>query len=1654
MILSPGRSFALRPTIEEKVERRLAATLSAGMEEPPPLVALTDTKPFPPPVQTNRAWFGNFELLSYLNRHRAQWRWIRTNVLPEIAARKEKEGRRTIRVFVGGASTGEELARAFHETAAWLQETGRQVASDPNDAEKWQIEVVGLEQHFDVATEGQARLNGDSPFVWKDEERAALSAEQLRDYSVQVVQTLNRYLPASRRNLRIAPGNLVNLVQQRIAGRTDEAQADLVILNMTLLYIQGAHPDILKEVDTAWPEAWIASTYEMKELTDPDLRHAYQRVRAGAPATTYYFGRPLSAKSAGLEESWDQDPESQRILNQYPNRVEVFYGRTDPENGRIHVERVLRIAQLLAESEPDFPPQEARLLKIVTALHDAGRFRRSGVAAMQAILRLRMEKGIFVPFRVRDLADFLGLDWDSRHLLIPRTIALLADRLIAAGESPTAVIREALVSRSIPVPPDFNAEETLKSMLADDEEALAILNQLVLTGEIPFASAADRQVVEAVLRASVWAGLLTTQPAYTNTLLPGVAARAERLSELLELADVTEASMNLSRTEAFYGGMDLAPRDVANLIRSVHRKVAEGAISVASMQKVIGLLNRSHPGHPRFIQVISQSRRIELPNQNWSTRDLDLIERISAGVNFETILRLAQPVQEPDGYVSDNWARSRLVRELTLSGQWTVEQAFSEIVEPFRPSRRLPVPSGLIVPNTPFVVSRPSVSGLPDYRQQLAELSEELILRATDDPARRALTRALVSIFLERFNGSLFADEPSPISALSGHEADQVLYELIRVGTGNPDPLRELKEQENNVAFQLLASAETAIQASPDPLLASIQVGIVGNAQDFATAASRANVGQIAQLEAPIRQAIQQGIGWFTNPAYQQLRDRLSAGPQTILLITDNAGEVVLDLPFIARLLANRHTVILAGRGPAPINDMTADDLRVLLERPEVTDYLQNIPDWRKRLRVISNGSDVTGVDLRRVPVEFIDAWLTADIRIAKGQGNRETLGAVALTRDLFHLLKVKENTQLPEKLPPGSNLILYKPTSSAGLEESPEPPQRPDRFGKDNYRVARIGGSIAHTLRPEDPVFPDVTYERPPPHHGKLPFRKIKPGRSIKLRQIQRYSVPLRYVGCFAVGPLTFRIVPMGADQIIQPPKEESGGVAVEVAPMAKRYLLQVWLNGDWVPLDMVHLEDGVPVTIGREDLPRQIIDPNIQQDLEGVIGIPVDDARYQTVFAGWHMKTIADPEWRIAVSWTENELQKTAYLPRQALSNAVSRGDARVEPRPGWHVANRKFIPKYTQTGHLQIEIMGDEVTFSDLGSSNPTEIEIDRVWAASQGHQIHLSHISLAPDLWDESGESYRASLDDSDAVESAPQEGQEIGSSQAERMVSDLTNRLKNRLIVVEHLTREPVPVNPDRMVQFPFERPFELSFRIQNKQQVTMQFIVQEGQLHVRKSDTDSWRPVGHSYRVEEAIPVPGQEGRVDVPSRVEEGYQVLYAPGTNTVLVLNHSPYQIQVASLSAGLEAPVGLDPELFIRRHPAQAVRLPSSVNAVVVIPSSMPLTFYRPETLAESLNTLIRQQEEVLGAMPIDQLPVPTSRDDVKVPSAIVWDRWLGNLPYASPVPVITTALGEPFPYSLPQMVAIALYGQESAASRVLSAWTFDVEGRHYLAIALSA
>jgi len=209
----------------------------------------------------------------------------------------------------------------------------------------------------------------------------------------------------------------------------------------------------------------------------------------------------------------------------------------------------------------------------------------------------------------------------------------------------------------------------------------------------------------------------------------------------------------------------------------------------------------------------------------------------------------------------------------------------------------------------------------------------------------------------------------------------QWIHRRIRELCCSDDPYRESKERFNCLALQLYPSLEQRVKHSPDPWAAAVRLAIAGNLMDLSVKSGLREDQVRAAIDECLKERVDGDIPRFGD-AVAHARD--------ILYLADNAGEIVFDRLLIEQMPLNKVTV--AVRGAPVINDAT----RLDAEAAGLT----------RIVRVIDNGSDAPGTILNDCSASFRSHFTEADLVVAKGQGNYETLRG--LSKQIYFLLRVK----------------------------------------------------------------------------------------------------------------------------------------------------------------------------------------------------------------------------------------------------------------------------------------------------------------------------------------------------------------------------------------------------------------------------------------------------------------------------------------------------------------------------------------------------------------------------------------------------------------------------------------------------------------------
>jgi uncharacterized protein with ATP-grasp and redox domains len=194
-----------------------------------------------------------------------------------------------------------------------------------------------------------------------------------------------------------------------------------------------------------------------------------------------------------------------------------------------------------------------------------------------------------------------------------------------------------------------------------------------------------------------------------------------------------------------------------------------------------------------------------------------------------------------------------------------------------------------------------------------------------------------------------------------------ILYARLTRMTETPDIFSKVKEHANADVQTLLPGFRETLATSSDPLFDALRLSIIGNYMDVGTPKQYA-WGQAMEEE--------QCAAW-SKAHYPAFKEQL-ATPRSILILGDNAGEIVLDTLLVDELNRLGHQVTYAVRGTPILNDATMEDAVTV--------------GMTQRCEVISSGVDTPGTVLERCTSQFLARMDTADIIISKGQGNFEAL--------------------------------------------------------------------------------------------------------------------------------------------------------------------------------------------------------------------------------------------------------------------------------------------------------------------------------------------------------------------------------------------------------------------------------------------------------------------------------------------------------------------------------------------------------------------------------------------------------------------------------------------------------------------------------------
>jgi len=194
----------------------------------------------------------------------------------------------------------------------------------------------------------------------------------------------------------------------------------------------------------------------------------------------------------------------------------------------------------------------------------------------------------------------------------------------------------------------------------------------------------------------------------------------------------------------------------------------------------------------------------------------------------------------------------------------------------------------------------------------------------------------------------------------------------------------DFKHEATERAKAFIPFVEEMIDKHNDKFYASLKAAVAGNVIDLA-----------AQQQFDLEEEV---VKVFDSPFEiddsEELR-KILQNSKNLLVVGDNAGEHLFDKVMMKCLKENFEdlNIFYAVRGKPIINDITIKDaLEAKID--EVAE-------------IVDSGVDTPGLDLSRASDKMLSVYKQADVVLAKGMGNYESLNGIS-TQPTFFLLKVK----------------------------------------------------------------------------------------------------------------------------------------------------------------------------------------------------------------------------------------------------------------------------------------------------------------------------------------------------------------------------------------------------------------------------------------------------------------------------------------------------------------------------------------------------------------------------------------------------------------------------------------------------------------------
>ncbi|MHA2064379.1 MAG: damage-control phosphatase ARMT1 family protein [Candidatus Thorarchaeota archaeon] len=266
-----------------------------------------------------------------------------------------------------------------------------------------------------------------------------------------------------------------------------------------------------------------------------------------------------------------------------------------------------------------------------------------------------------------------------------------------------------------------------------------------------------------------------------------------------------------------------------------------------------------------------------------------------------------------------------------------------------------------------------------DCAHCLLERAINQVKLATDDPdTQMKVTAAILDFLGKNFNMDAV---PSHI----GTDRDLLVQEM----TGR-DPYEELKRISNSMVLDILPELRQLMEESSDSksrFRRATLIAAAANAIEFDVTGHDFDLDELRNIIERVESDL----------AIDEVDEflKLSKSAKEVLYLMDNAGEVVLDMILIEELKRLGLNVVAVVKGGPILNDAT------MIDAKEVG--LDECAD-----QVIHTGAAAIGVNLDKNSAEFLEVFQNAELIVAKGMGNYESLTELEPHCPIVHILRTK----------------------------------------------------------------------------------------------------------------------------------------------------------------------------------------------------------------------------------------------------------------------------------------------------------------------------------------------------------------------------------------------------------------------------------------------------------------------------------------------------------------------------------------------------------------------------------------------------------------------------------------------------------------------